>query len=61
LGGLGLLIGIYMQMLDGLEAMITIQLAFLSILWLNQQVISPIFSQTYALKYSLGYSIPFGS
>ena len=50
--------GLLLRKLAGIEAMMTLQFIYLSILWLNSSLSLPFF-KPFPLKYSTGFNYPF--
>lgn len=55
---ISLWLGLFLRKLAGIEAIMTIQFIYLSVLWLNGPLSSP-FSKLLLLKYSSGFYYPF--
>jgi hypothetical protein len=56
IGMLAALLGIFAKRLPGLESIITGQIAFISLIWINTYLLRP-FSKALPLQYILGYHI----
>lgn len=57
-GWISFIFGIFVRRLAGLEAMMTVQFCWLTIVWLNCYLPGP-FVQTLPLKFTTGYNHPF--
>lgn len=55
---ISLLLGLFLRKLAGIEAIMTIQFIYLSILWLNSPMSIP-FTKLFLFKYSSGFYYPF--
>lgn len=58
LGWISFVVGIFVKRLAGLEALLTLQFSWLTIVWLNCYWHSP-FTQTYPLKFTAGLNFGF--
>jgi hypothetical protein len=56
IGMLAALLGLFAKRLAGLESIITCQMAFICLIWINTYLLRP-FSQAFPLQYILGYHI----